>query len=249
MDSESEKSASSSRSAHRAFATTSWSMVLDATDSDAGTARDALTDLCRAYWFPLYSYVRRRGFDRSQSEDLTQAFFADLLEKDRLNHATPTRGSFRTFLLSSLNNFIKNHWRSESALKRGGGQTILSFDYDKADNRYVAEPADDETAERIFDRNWAHSILEQTLAAVKAQYVESGKAELFDSLSGFLTGEEKIAYAELAEKTGMKEGALKVAVHRLRQRYGQQLRLQIAKTVLDPTQVDAELDLLFQALE
>ena len=224
-------------------------MVLEAADAQASGVADALSELCQQYWYPLYAFVRRRGFDGTQAEDLTQSFFADLLEKNSLQHVQPSRGSFRSFLLTSLSNFIANQWRAENALKRGGGQTILSIDYERADNRYTEQPADDLSPEKIFERNWALSILEQTLEAVGTQYEESGKRELFDDLRGFLTGEDNIAYAELSKKTGMREGALKVAVHRLRQRYGQQLRLQIAKTVQDPADVDQELRSLFQALE
>ena len=226
-------------------------MVLNAADADDANSSgvsDALSDLCQMYWFPLYSFVRRKGFDRSQSEDLTQAFFADLLEKDRIRKADPERGRFRTFLLASMNNFIANHWRAENTLKRGGGQTLLAIDYERANDRYIELPSDETTSEKAFERNWALSILEKTLEQVATQYDDSGKRELFESLRGFLTGDD-IAYAELSKSTGMKEGALKVAVHRLRQRYGQQLRLQIAKTVEDPADVDQELNSLFRALE
>ena len=246
MNSKSANSSSVSKPDHRVFATTSWSMVLDAADADdpnSSSVSNALSDLCQLYWFPLYSFVRRKGFDRSQSEDLTQAFFADLLEKDRIHQADPERGRFRTFLLASMNNFISNHWRAENALKRGGGQALISIDYESANDRYIELPSEELTAERAFEKNWALTILEQTLEQVGAQYEGSGKGELFESLRGFLTGDD-IAYAELSKSTGMKEGALKVAVHRLRQRYGQQLRLQIAKT-----DVDQELNSLFRALE
>lgn len=249
MTSDADNSSSHSNSGKRVFATTSWSMVLEAADAEASGVADALSELCQRYWFPLYAFVRRRGFDRSQAEDLTQSFFADLLEKNRLQHVEPSRGSFRSFLLTSLSNFIANQWRAESAQKRGGGQTILSIDYERADNQYAEQPADDLSPEKVFERNWALSILEQTLEAVGTQYEESGKRELFADLQGFLTGDDNVAYAELSKKTGMREGALKVAVHRLRQRYGQQLRLQIAKTVQDPADVDQELRSLFQALE
>jgi len=224
-------------------------MVLEAADAHASGVADALSELCQQYWYPLYAFVRRKGFSRSEAEDLTQGFFTDLLEKNRLQSAEPSRGSFRSFLLTSLSNFIANQWRAESAQKRGGGQTILSIDYEQADNRYAGQPSDDLTAEKIFERNWALSILEQTLSAVGQQYEQSGKRELFDALKGYLTGYDNVPYAELAETTGMRENAIKVAVHRLRQRYGQQLRLQIAKTVRDPADVDQELHSLFQALE
>ncbi len=231
------------------FATTSWSMVLEAaTDQKSGCGETALSDLCQQYWFPLYSFVRRKGIDRSQAEDLTQSFFADLLEKKRLRHAEPSRGSFRSFLLTSLTNFIANHWRAENAQKRGGGETVLSIDFEQADLRYAGQLGEDLTPEKIFERNWALSILEQTLSAVAKQYADTGKQELFDMIQGFLTGDH-LPYQELAKTTGMREGALKVAVHRLRQRYGQQLRLQISRTISDSDKVDEELASLFQALE
>ena len=251
MNSDSTNSTSDSKPSHRVFATTSWSMVLnaaEATGSDSSTVSDSLSDLCQMYWFPLYSFVRRKGFERSQAEDLTQSFFAGLLENDRIHHANPERGRFRTFLLASMNNFLANHWRAENAIKRGGGQKFLSIDYELANDLYIGLTSEELSAERMFEKNWALSILEQTLEQVASQYEESGKRELFESLRGFLTGND-IAYAELSLTTGMKEGALKVAVHRLRQRYGQQLRLQIAKTVEDPADVDQELNSLFRALE
>lgn len=240
---------SSSNVQGRAFATTSWSMVLDAaTDRDSASGDAALSELCQLYWFPLYSFVRRKGYDRNQAEDLTQSFFADLLEKDRLKHAEPSRGSFRSFLLTSLTNFLTNCWRAEKAQKRGGQTTVLSIDFDEADVRYAGQQHDGLTAEKIFDRSWALSILDQTLSAVATQYEEVGKQELFDHIKGFLTG-DPLPYQELAKMTGMREGALKVAVHRLRQRYGQQLRLQIARTISDADKVDEELASLFKALE
>jgi len=224
-------------------------MVLEAADTDSSGVADALSDLCQAYWFPLYTFVRRKGFDQPQAEDLTQAFFAELLEKERIHQADPARGRFRSFLLASMNNFIANHWRAENALKRGGGQQVLSIDYEHADSLYSAHPSDNLSPEKVFERNWALSILDQTLQRVEEQYNESGKSELFMALRGFLTGDDNLAYSQLAKTTGMKEGALKVAVHRMRQRYGEQLRLQISKTVADPADVDQELKSLFQALE
>lgn len=224
-------------------------MVLEAADSRADGATDSLAELCQQYWYPLYAFVRRKGFDRSQAEDVTQSFFAELLSGDLLKHAEPTRGRFRSFLLASLNNFITNQWRAENTQKRGGGQSVFSVDFENGDLRYARQPSDGLTAERNFERNWALSILEQTYAAVSNQYEQSGKLELFDELKGFLTGKPNVPYAELSKRTGMREGALKVAVHRLRQRYGQQLRLQIARTVQNPADVDQELQSLFRALE
>lgn len=244
----SNSSDSQSPANRRAFATTSWSMVLEAADSDQETQSKALTELCQAYWFPLYAFVRRKGMGREEAEDMTQAFFADLLEKNRLAHAEPTRGKFRSFLLASMTNFMAKHWRKENSLKRGGGQTVLAIDYDDADQRYSSFAVDDSTPEKVFELNWALSVLENTLERVRQQYQDTGKGELFESLKGFLTSGDAVPYETLAKETGMKVGALKVAAHRLRQRYGQQLRLQIAKTIDDPKRVDEELGLLFAAL-
>ncbi len=144
---------------------------------------------------------------------------------------------------------MANHRRAEATQKRGGNQKILAIDFEHGNNRYSQQPTDDVTAEKIFERNWALSILDQTYSAISGQYEQTGKLELFNALQGFLTGDDNVPYAELSKKTGMREGALKVAVHRLRQRYGQQLRLQIAKTVQSPAEVDQELQALFRALE
>lgn len=223
--------------------------MLEAAESESPGVEDALSQLCRQYWYPLYSFARRKGLNSDQAEDLTQAFFADLLEKKRLQHVEPSRGRFRSFLLASLSNFISNHWRAEGAQKRGGNLTVFSIDYENADHRYQEQAGDDLSPEKIFERNWALSILGQTLDAVGQQYQASGKRDLFEQLKGFLTGDDEISYADLSRSTGMQTGALKVAVHRLRQRYGQQLRLQIAKTVEDPAEVDEELNSLLQALQ
>lgn len=224
-------------------------MVLEAGDKRSSGVVEALSDLCQAYWYPLYSFVRRKGYDSAQAEDLTQSFFADLLEKDRLHRVEPTRGRFRSFLLTSLANFMKNQWRAENAIKRGGQESIVSIDFQDADARYNQQPTDELTPEKIFDRNWALSVLETSLAAVEQQYQASGKGQLFESLKPLIAGTGPIAYAELAVELGMKEGAIKVAVHRLRQRYADQLRLQIANTVDDPANVDEELQSLFVALQ
>ncbi|MEM7453837.1 MAG: sigma-70 family RNA polymerase sigma factor [Planctomycetota bacterium] len=240
---------SSSPGERRVFATTSWSMVLQASDPENPTAaREALANLCEAYWFPLYSFIRRKGNGRDEAEDLTQAFFAELLEKERLNRADRERGRFRTFLLTSLNNFISNDWREKQALKRGGGRTPISFDFDDADQRYTNLPHHELTPEKIFERNWAFALLEQTMANVRSQYEDSGKATLFEELKGVITGQAVLSYEAIAQRLEMKEGAIKVAVHRLRQRYGEQLRMQIARTIDDPANVDVELQALFSAL-
>ena len=232
---------------HRRFATTSWTMVVDAA-SDSQDKQKALSQLCESYWYPLYSYARRRGNNVADSEDLTQAFFAHLLSQNRLAAADQSRGRFRTFLLTAMDNFLKNDWRSKQALKRGGDQQILSLDFEDAENRFQNEPATSATPDSAFERNWAIEVLNRVLASVQQQYVDSGKEQLFESLKGNITGDLNLPYDEIAERLNMKTGAVKVAVHRLRERYGQQLRLQIAHTVESPEQVDEELSALFRAL-
>jgi len=235
------------RSQRKQFATTSWSMVVEA-GGDSAEQKAALSQLCEIYWYPLYAYARRRGNSVAESEDLTQAFFAELLEKDKLASADQTRGRFRTFLLAALDNFLKNDWRSKQTQKRGGGLRLVSLDFNDAENRYQHEPAQTSTAEKLFERNWAITVLNQVLEAVRQQYIDSGKGQLFETLKGNITGDTSLPYEEVAEQLNMKQGAVKVAVHRMRERYGQQLRLQIARTVESPEQVDVELRELFKAL-
>jgi len=239
----------------RVFATTSWSMVLKAADagrSDEGEVSAALSELCQSYWFPLYSLVRFEGFNANDAEDLTQEFFAEILAKNRLKLAERARGRFRAFLRSSMTNFIHNFRRSQKTLKRGGGQPTLSLDFQHGEDRYssaIAEQVSNgDSAEKIFERNWAFSVLEQTMSAVQQQYETTGKQRLFEELRGSISGNNDVPYDLLAEKLGMRTGAVKVAVHRLRQRYAQQLRLQIAKTVENAEDVDEELKSLFAAL-
>lgn len=238
----------SSVSSHDHFATTSWTMVNRAVAGDTVDSRDALETLCRVYWYPLYAFVRRKGYPRDQAEDLTQAFFTELLEKRKLDIADESRGRFRSFLLTSLDHFVKNQWRSEQALKRGGGKKIFSIDFESADRRFVNEPADESTAEKMFERTWALAVLNQSLASVRQQYEQANKLELFEALKIYLGQGTPVPYRDVAQQLGMKEGAIKVAVFRLRERYGEQLRLQIARTIDDSMDVDDELSELFNAL-
>ena len=238
----------SSNRGNNHFATTSWSMVVDAT-GDSDDKHQALSQLCENYWYPLYAYARRRGHNNTESEDLTQAFFAELLDKNKLAAANQNRGRFRSFLLATMDNFLKNDWRSKQALKRGGGRQVISLDFDDAERRYQNEPSQASTAESVFERNWAITLLNQVFNSVRQQYSENDKQELFELLKGNITGDSNLPYDEIAEQLNMKTGAVKVAVHRLRERYGQQLRLQIARTVESPEQVDEELRELFRALE
>jgi RNA polymerase sigma factor (sigma-70 family) len=226
------------------FATTRWSLVAAAQDPAAPHAREALADLCRVYWPPVYAYARRRGHDHHAAQDLTQAFFARLLEKNDLAAADRTRGRFRAFLLTACQHFLANRHDHDTAKKRGGGRAHVPLDFAGR----APEPADDETPERAFDRQWALGLLDRALGELRAEYAGSGRATLFDALKDCLAGGAEVPHAEKARDLGMTEGAVKVAVHRLRQRYRDRLRGLIADTVAGPDEVDDEIRDLFAAL-
>ncbi len=229
--------------------TTHWSVVLVAGRSDSTRAQNALARLCQTYWYPLYAYVRRHGHSPHDAEDLTQEFFARLLERHGLASADPNRGRFRSFLLSALNNFLTHEWEKDRAQKRGGGCQLLSLDLAFAEQRYDLEPADTATPDKLFDKHWANALLEEVLNQLEAAYQQAGKAELFAALKQTLTGtRESQPYAVLATRLGMNEAAVKVAVHRLRKRYRELLRQEVANIVADPEQTDDELRHLFAAL-
>ena len=230
------------------FATTRWSLVAAARDPDAPDARRALADLCGLYWYPVYAYVRRRGHDHHRAQDLTQGFFARLLEKHDLAAADRSRGRFRSFLLAACQHYLANQHDHDTARKRGGGVDHLPLDFGDAAGRFAREPADADTPERDFDRRWALALLARTVDELRAEYAESGRAKLFDTLKGCLAGAAEVSHAELAEQLGMTVGAVKVAVHRLRQRYRDRLRAVIAETVATPEGVDEEIRDLFAAL-
>ena len=229
------------------FRTTRWSLIAAAGDATGPDGRQALADLCRLYWYPVYAYVRRREPDRHAAEDLTQAFFARLLEKNDLAAADPARGRFRSFLLTACQHFLANRHDHDTARKRGGGVKPLSIDFGPGEERYAREPASPHTAEAEFERRWALALLDQALNELRAEYTEAKKAELFDALKGTLTG-DSTSYRDLGGRLGLTEGAVKVAVHRLRQRYREKLRAVIAETVDGPAAVDDELRDLFAAL-
>jgi RNA polymerase sigma-70 factor (ECF subfamily) len=222
-------------------------MVRAAGDSSGPEARDALASLCTAYWYPLYAFVRRQGHGPEQAQDLTQGFFARLLEKNDLASADQTRGRFRSFLLAACKHFLSNERDREHALKRGGGRVPLSIDRTAAEGCYGREPSHDETPERLFERRWALTLLEQVLARLRGEYETAGKGRLFERLKGHLTGGGE-AHAQAAAELRMSEGAVKVAVHRLRQRYRDLLRDEIAQTLTDPAEVEDEVRALFAAL-
>ncbi len=238
------------RSGRSAFATTRWSQVLTAAGRETPRSAEALARLCEAYWYPLYAYVRRQGYDAEQAQSLTQEFFATLLEKHYLRSADPSRGRFRSFLLASMKHFLSNERDRASAIKRGGRAVVVPFEVETAEGWYRLEPAEAETPETIFERRWALTLLERTLARLREEFRAAGKQRLFERLEGHLTGEqETLPYAALSAQLGMTESAIKVTVHRLRRRYGALLRMEIAETVADPAQVDDEIRELFRSLQ
>jgi RNA polymerase sigma factor (sigma-70 family) len=238
-----------SSSGSRQFATTRWSLVLAAGQRSSPQSSAALATLCENYWYPLYAYVRRRGHEADEAQDFTQAYFARLLEKNDLAAADPGRGRFRSFLLTSLKHFLANEWDRARAEKRGGGRSLLSIDFGTAEERYRAEPSHDLTPEKIFERRWALVLLENVLARLHDESVQAGKTDSFDRLKGSLTGEQTaVTYGQLAAELNMSEGAVKVAVHRLRRRYRELLRAEIEETVADPQEIDQEIRDLFSAL-
>jgi RNA polymerase sigma-70 factor (ECF subfamily) len=231
------------------FATTHWSIVLAAGNQSSPDYTRALSTLCQTYWYPLYAYLRRWGCDRQQAEDYTQSFFASLIERQAVGEADPKRGKFRSFLLSSLKHFLADEWDRTQAQKRGGDIKILSLDIDDGETRYGCEPVDELTPEKLFERHWAQTVLKQAMTRLKAEYVTAGKQQLFDHLKTCLTAEQgSISYSNIAVKLDMTEGAVKVAVHRLRHRYAEFVREQIAQTVATPEQIDEEINELYAAL-
>jgi len=233
----------------RHFATTHWSIVVAAGAEESSQRCHALETLCRTYWYPLYAYVRRRGATAEDARDLTQAFFARLLEKGTLRAADPERGRFRSFLLGSLNHFLANEWRRSQAKKRGGGRAAIPLDIHSGETRYALEPSHDLTPEKIFERRWALTVLERALAALRDEAIRAGKQDLFEHLKAYLVGETSaIPYREIGDAVGMTAGAVKTAAHRLRRQCRELIREEVAQTVADPEQVDDELRHLFTAI-
>jgi RNA polymerase sigma-70 factor (ECF subfamily) len=230
------------------FVTTHWSVVLNTGHRETGQAQDALARLCQTYWYPLYAYVRWRGHSPEDAQDLTQGFFEGLLEKNTLARVTREKGKFRSFLLAALNNFLVDEWKKANALKRGALK-VISWDAVSAETRYRQEPVETATMETIYDQNWALALLEEVFQQLKHEYEQEGRSDLFEKLKFCLTGERSsIPYAELSEQLKVTEGALKVMVHRLRQRYREQLRAEVANTVSYPEEVEEELRYLFRVL-
>ena len=232
------------------FPQTRWSIVVEAGGSQTEGARRAMEDICQSYWKPLYAFIRRNGFSRHDAEDLTQDFLSRLMEKDSLSRVGEEKGKLRTFLLAALKNFITDFRRQQGALKRGGGKVIVSIDKEMAESHFAAEPADGNTPESLFAKHWAQTVLESVFDELETESEAAGKGDQFAVLCPFLqwnSGEG--TYVEAGEKLGMKEGAIKVAVYRLRKRYREIFRARIMETVADEKEFDEEIAFFFNALE
>lgn len=233
----------------RGFATTHWTLVFDAGAAGSPEATIALAELCGRYWYPLYTYVRRRGYQAAEAQDLTQEFFARLLEKNTLAQAAPERGRFRTFLLASLGNFLANEWDRQTADKRGGSRRVLSLDLATGEARLLAEPAAVETPERLFERQWACTLLDAVAQRLRDEFAAAGKERQFELLQPALAaGGRGANYAEIGRQLGLSDEAARQAASRLRRRYRELLRTEVAATVADPDQVDEEIRSLFAAV-
>ena len=225
-----------------AFATTHWSVVLAAGGEPSAPAAEALETLCRSYWQPLYVYARRRGYGLEDAQDLTQQFLARFVRNHSFRLADPARGRFRTFLLKSLQNFLADDWRRAHRLKRGGDMTVISLDGPAAETNCALELAETMTPERAFERRWAMTLLAQVLERMGEDYRRAGKGRLFDALKEHLWGTDGApTYAQVGQDLDLSEGALRVAVHRLREHYRERLRAEVAQTVSHPAEVDEEL--------
>jgi RNA polymerase sigma factor (sigma-70 family) len=232
------------------FATTNWSMVLAAGEAESSRSRLALAALCETYWYPVYAFLRRQGCTVEEARDLAQGYFLQLLEKGFLKEVRPDAGRFRSFLLVSVKHFLSNALNRERALKRGGGLSQLRLEFDAAEGRYATDPADSAlTPDRLFERQWAMTVLEGAMKSLREDCVRSGDAMRFDLLRLYLTGEEPaVPYRQVAAELGMSETAVKVAVHRMRVRFGQVLREVIAQTVVSPEEIDDEIRFMLTSL-
>ena len=231
------------------FHTTHWSLIAAATGQQGDASQAALEELCQAYWYPVYAFVRRRGHSTEDARDLAQEFFRTLLENGYLADADGDRGRFRAFLITAVSRFLSKERDKAQAQKRGGGRQPLPMDFEDGENRYLREPSHEWTAERIFTRRWALTLLDRTLAELRKEHEEGGKLPQFEALKVFLTGETGAPpLRQVGLDLGLNEGAVKVAAHRLRQKYRQKLRDLIAQTVATPDDVDEELRHLLGAL-
>lgn len=233
-----------------AFPATRWSLVVTAREQDTPAAERALSELCELYWFPLYCFVRRKGHSPPDAEDLTQEFFRLVIERNYLGVADANRGKLRSFLLASIKNFMADSHKARKAQKRGGGKTIVSLDQQTAEDRYLVEPSHEHTPEAIFERRWAQTLLERIMQKLKAVYTDLGKSDHFDALHGFMewnAGEG--SYSEASAQLGISENNVRVSVFRMRKRFGELLRAQIAETVATPDDIAGELQHIHKVLQ
>jgi RNA polymerase sigma-70 factor (ECF subfamily) len=231
------------------FASTHWSQVLAAADASSPRAAEALAQLCRTYWYPLYAFIRRQGTGAEEAQDLTQAFFARLLERNSIAEAAEERGRFRSFLLVALKRFLINERERARAQKRGGGQPLIALDDTEAEGRYRLEPADELSADRIYERRWAVALLDEVMLGLRREYAAEGREEWFDALKLFLYDKQcPVSQREIGQRFGVTESAVKSAVHRLRVRYRERLREEVANTVANPSEIDDELRHLLSVL-
>ena len=230
------------------FTTTHWSVVIQAKDSGSAESLAALERLCDSYWYPIYAFIRKQGRSPDEAQDLTQEFFARLIEKEFLTSVDRTKGKFRTFLLAAVQHFLAKEWNRAHRLKRGGNVWHVSLDAAAAEERFNLEPHTSVDPQKLFERRWALTVLEQAMNRLRDECDAAGKGALFKELKGVLTGESDAKYAEIAGRLQMTEGAIKVNVHRLRQRYAELLRLELSETVSHPDEVEDELRHLMAAL-
>jgi RNA polymerase sigma-70 factor (ECF subfamily) len=231
------------------FATTHWSVVLEAGEQSSPQAETALTRLCKTYWLPVYAFVRKRGHSPEQAQDLTQAFFTNFLEKQHVTKANRDRGRFRSFLMTSVENFLRNENERARALKRGGGRELLSLDELDAEARYLCEPTTEPDPAKAFEQRWAATLFETVLSRLQAEFGASGRSELFEALQAHLCGDaDSTPYPELAERFGLTLANVKITALRLRQRYRELFREEIAHTVALPSQIDDEIRYLMQVV-
>ena len=231
------------------FTTTHWSVILGAADTSVASAHEALEKLCRTYWYPLYAYIRRQSYSPEDAQDLTQGFFARFLEKNYLTQVDRQKGKFRSFLLASVRHFLSDERDRARAAKRGGGHTVLSLDIQDAEGRYVLEPADELSAEKIFERRWALTVLDASRAHLRDEYAKAGKAPRFAILEKFLPGEQAACtHPEAAAQLGVAPGTVKWEVHQMKRRYRELLRAEIAHTVASGDDIDEEVRHLIAVL-
>lgn len=230
------------------FTTTHWSVVLNARDPVSPLAADALETLCRSYWYPLYVYVRRQGCSPEDAQDLTQGFFTRVLESDFLDRVDRDKGRFRAYLLAALKNFLSDQRDRDRAAKRGGGKTIFSLDGQMAEERYQQEPSDPMSPDKLYERRWAFTVIEEARARLRDEFTRAGKSDLYRQLDALESGEDARTYAEVGRALNMSESAVKTAVVRSRRRYGELLREVIAQTVRTASEIDQEIQHLLVAI-